>query len=170
MSQHFANTVKEWNEIAGLHIDSYSKLHPRYGVEVKEILAKYKIKPRKILEVAAFSAKDSRHLASEFPNCQFYTIDLSQKAANWAQRTNVELGFKNIHAVQANAFTLPFKDKSFDISFNADFYIYFQDEDVLKLFKEQKRVTRFILATFVQNKYNVYRLLRRYLTNLMKDP
>ena len=170
MKRNSTNTSKEWDRIAEKHIESYSNLYPRYGGKIEQILEKYEVKPRRILEVAAFSAKDSRYLASEFPDCEFYTVDFSQEAIDRAKKVNAEAGLKNFYTLRANAFTLPFKDRSFDISFHADFYIYFQNNDILRLFKEQKRVTRNLMVIFVHSKYNAYRLLFWYLAKVKKDP
>ena len=149
MKRNSTNTSEEWDRIAEKHMESYSNLYPRYGVQIKQILEKYEVKPRRILEVAAFSAKDSRFLASEFPDCEFYTVDFSQEAIDRARKVNAEVGLKNLYTLRANAFTLPFKDRSFDISFHADFYIYFQNNDILRLFKEQNRVTKDLMLIFV---------------------
>lgn len=170
MKHSLNKTSKEWDRIAERHIESYSSLYPRCGVKIKQIVQKYEVKPNRILEVAAHSAKDSRYLASEFQDCEFYTVDFSQEAVEWAKKVNTEVGLKNLHTLQANAFTLPFKDRAFDISFHADFYIYFQNNDILRLFNEQKRVTKDLMVIFVHNKYNARRLIFWFLAKIKKDP
>jgi ubiquinone/menaquinone biosynthesis C-methylase UbiE len=170
MKHNSVKTSKEWDRMAEQHIESFYNLYPRYGVKIKQILEKYEANPMRILEVAAFSAKDSRYLASEFPDCQFYTVDLSQKAIDRTRKVNAEVGLKNLYTLRANAFTLPLKDESFDVSFHADFYVYFQNSDILRLFKEQKRVTKNLIVIFVHHKYNAYRLLFWYWAKIKKEP
>ncbi len=75
-----------------------------------------------------------------------------------------------VYLAAADVTNLPFKDGSFDISFHADFYIYFQNNDILRLFKEQKRVTKDLMIIFVHSKYNGYRLPFWYQAKIKKDP
>ena len=169
--RNLINTSKQWDSIASRHIEAFFTLYPKFGAKIKEILEKYEIKPRRILEIAAFSAKDSRYLASAFPACEFYAIDFSQEATRRATKVNTELEVKNLHILRANAFNLPFKDSSFDISFHSGFYTYVRDNsDLSKLFEEQKRVTKNLIVISGYNKYTPYALLYWYLANIKRDP
>lgn len=168
--KHTAKTNREWDRLAENHIEGYSNTNPRYGIKMKQIMEEYQAKPRRVLEVAAHSGKDSRYLAGEFQDCEFHTVDFSEKALAWEKRANAEAGLKNIYPLQANAFNLPFKDKAFDVSFNADFYIYFRKNELLRLFQEQKRVTKELMVIFVHYKYNARRLTFWLLAKTKKDP
>jgi len=152
-------TVEDWNRLARRYLGSFLELCPRYGHQVERILEEWKTGPAQVLEVAAFSGKDSRYLASQFPDSRFYTADLSHEAVARARQANVSAGLSNLHAVRADAFRLPFADRSFDISFSADFYVYFGDGDIRRLLAEQKRVTKGRVVVFVHHRYNAYRLV-----------
>lgn len=170
MKRSVIRTHKEWDRIVEEHIDGYANTNPRYGIKMKQIMEKYEVKPRRVLEVAAHSAKDSRYLASEFQDGEFHTVDFSGKSVEWVKKANAKAGLKNIYPLQANAFNLPFKDRAFDISFNADFYIYFGQNDLSILLKEQKRVTKDLTVIFVHNKYSARRLIFWFLAKTKRDP
>lgn len=163
---------KKWNNITKRHIEDYFISHPKHGVKIKEILERYNLNPKRILEIGAFSAKDSRYLALEYPNCEVYAVDLSEKAVEESRRISMSMGVKNHYILQENAFNLSFKENYFDISFHSGFYILFWDnKDILKLFKEQKRITKNFVIIFVHNKYSfIHTLIFWYLANIKKDP
>jgi hypothetical protein len=163
-------TSRAWDKRVSQHMEPYAILSPRYGLQIRQIIRDYGVNPRSILEVAAFSAKDSRYLAEQFPHCQLYALDFSQGVVEWIKAANDRSGLKNIQVVRANAFQLPFENKSLDISFAADFYIYFQRGEILRIFNEQMRVTRGLVVVFAQNKYNLYRLLYWCKAKIGRDP
>lgn len=92
-----------------------------------------------ILDFGCGYGKHLKALSSHFRDKKMVGVDASssmlQKAENYLRGTGVELR-------KINGLTLPFKDKSFDITLTAHVLIHNPPDRVDKIIKEIKRVTR----------------------------
>ncbi len=60
----------------------------------------------------------------------------------------------NVKFEQADAFRLPFEDKEFDIAFSQGVLEHFSDEDIIKILKEQLRVSKTVFFSVPNRAYN----------------
>jgi ubiquinone/menaquinone biosynthesis C-methylase UbiE len=54
-----------------------------------------------------------------------------------------------------DAFNLSYSDKSFDLSFHNGLWVYYNEEEIDRLLKEQIRVTKHRVITIVHNDHNI---------------
>lgn len=152
----FDNSSVRWDKEVLNYLDEYHKSIPKHGIVIQNFINKSKNYPKKILEIGAFSCKDSRYLAIQNKSCKVYSVDISSEAVKSAKLISKKLNIKNHFVTRMDAFNLKFKDKEFDITFHSGFFIYFNNNsDINKLLAEQKRITRGHIIIFVHNKYSL---------------
>jgi ubiquinone/menaquinone biosynthesis C-methylase UbiE len=104
---------------------------------------------KKLLEIAAGSFRDTGALNKWGSEC--YGTDFSAKSVELAKRQFTDLAEK---ISQQNAFEFSFEDKAFDLSYSNGFWVLFDDNDILKLAKEQARITKYRIVATVHNAHN----------------
>jgi len=104
---------------------------------------------KKLLEIAAGSFRDAGALNKWGLEC--YGADFSTKSVELAKKQFPDWAEK---ISQQNAFEFSFEDKAFDLSYSNGFWGYFYDDDILKLVKEQARITRYRIIATVHNAHN----------------
>ena len=118
----------------------------RHAYYISAILKKNE---KKILELGAGSFRDVGTLNNWGIAC--YGIDYSIEAVSMAK----EKFPKFIDKISLDdCFNLKYKDKDFDLSYHNGLWGYFSDDDILKLVKEQARVTRSRIIATVHNAHN----------------
>jgi len=104
---------------------------------------------KRVLEIAAGSFRDIAAL-----NRWGRTgtgMDFSEEAVHRARKQFPEYASR-FH--QMSAFDMPFPDKSFDVTYHNGFWILFSDNELIKLAKEQARVTKRRMIVTVHNMHN----------------
>lgn len=134
----------EWGDLLTQNLSTYSRGRPKRGQFVHAHLEACAKSPRSILELGAFSGKDSLYLKQQYPRCRFVAADKDPNIALHLQ----QLG---LHACVADAFQLPFSDDSFDVTFQSGLLILFSNDDARRIIAEQVRVTRRIAFVFAHN-------------------
>lgn len=105
----------------------------------------------KVLELAAGSFRDTVTLNRFGIDC--YGSDYSEKSVFLAKKMFPELADKFFVCDSFNLADI--KDKSFDVSFHNGFWVLFEDNNLLiKLFNEQKRITTNKIIITVHNRHN----------------
>lgn len=131
---------------------------------VKMINSTINLNGARILEVGAGSGATSIYLASKGANV--FALDYSENAVELIKKNNKE-NF-DIKIILADAFSLPFKDNSFDLVFSQELIEHYKEPELLLL--EQKRVTKkggYVLVD-VPQRYNLYTLRKKILIKLNK--
>lgn len=102
-----------------------------------------------ILEIGAGSFRDMAELRRQGLACE--GMDFSSESVKRARRQFPE--FENfIH--EMSAFSMPFADKSFDISYHNGFWALFSDDQIVALTHEQARITSKRMISTVHNAHN----------------
>jgi len=136
------NSKKFWQESWKQHIEEYLTTTPRAGIFIQNYFRDIK----SVLEIAGGSCRDSRYLA-----CHGYEAtgsDFDEKTLNYLQRrfSNDKLKYS-----KQDAFHLSFKENSFDLIFHNGFFIYFDNEKIFQMLKEQERISKKYIVIFVHN-------------------
>lgn len=135
-----------WNELWSEHAEEYLAAPPRCGYW----LAAFFSKRCKILEIAGGTCRDSRYLSDI--GFRAIGLDINQFILDYCRKRFPD---SSLRLVRGNAFNLPFPDKSFDITFSNGFWICFDDDvELAALVREQARVTRRFMISFVHNQSN----------------
>ncbi len=116
---------------------------------VKYFLGDFCSGPRRILDLCCAGAYPSRYLAKSSHDF-FVGLDISPESLSFAKRKIREEGLSDRVSVElGDALNLPYKDKSFDVTFCIGFLEYLQGPQIKQFFDEVKRVTRnqFIVTT-----------------------
>lgn len=139
----------KWEELFRLNIKRYSQSRPKRGEFIYKYLKENKLTStiESCLEEGAFSAKDSYFLKKKLPKIDFHISDLDPEIV----KINFE---KNMKSHVADAFSLPFDDKQFDITFHSGLIILFSNKEAEKIITEQIRITKKIAFIFAHNKTN----------------
>jgi len=146
-----------WAKLWSYHLESYLAAPPRCGYWMASFLQN--CYHYTILEIAAGSCRDSRYLSS----LGYRVVALDFDGKTLCYLVQHFRGSPLFYCV-GDAFALPFSEKSFDVSFSNGFWVCFDDDGLLhSLLREQARVTRKYLITFVHNKEN------SSLVNLFRD-
>ena len=139
-------TKEQWNQKWGDIFDHYQQ-DLRHAYYIRAILNHNE---KKIIELAAGSFRDTAALNAMNINC--YGADYSLKAVSLAEKQFPSIAEK---LSEQDAFNLSFPDKSFDLSFHNGFWVLFSDDnDILKLIKEQARITKHRIVATVHNAHN----------------
>lgn len=104
---------------------------------------------KKILEIGAGSFRDMAELRNRGLNCE--GMDFSVESVARA-RERFPMYAQSIHHMSAFNFTFP--DKSFDVSYHNGFWVLFDDQSIMKLIREQVRVTKSKIIVTVHNAHN----------------
>jgi len=141
-----ANREKFWEESWMKHLEEYLNAIPRAGI----FLENYFENVSSILEIAGGSCRDSRYLANN--GYKAIGSDFDEKTLQYLE----EKRFPNdkLKYSKEDAFHLTFKEKTFDLIFHNGFFIYFHNNDIYEMLKEQERVAKKYIIIFVQNKEN----------------
>ena len=95
------------------------------------------LKPKKVLEVGC--GPGTRSVFLSYLGIDVVAVDNDQGIVDSVAEYNKKLKGK-VDIQKADAFNLPFKDREFDIVFNAGFLEHFNDKDKIALVKEFTRV------------------------------
>lgn len=117
---------------------------------------------KKILEIGAGSFRDMQQLNEWGVDCS--GTDFSNTAVNLAKELYPDIQDK---IIESNAFDMPFSDNEFDLSYHNGFWVCFDDDDILKLMKEQVRVTKNTIIAAVHNGHNEQ--FKSYFDKLKKE-
>lgn len=140
----------DWNLIWNKHLERYVYFEPRRAKMLRKLIKKLGIEVKTIIELGCGSLRDGGFLSRDF---EVLGLDFNRKVL--VETKNI---YPKCHRVAASAMALPFRDKSFDVSFSSGLLIYFNNEDALKIIKEQVRVTRKLALFFVHNKTNIWEI------------
>ncbi|MBD3295925.1 MAG: methyltransferase domain-containing protein [Candidatus Omnitrophica bacterium] len=105
----------------------------------------------KVLEVGCGSGTMSVFLSHL--GFKAIAIDRDEEVLERARRASKDLNGE-VDFIRADAFKLPFADKEFDIAFSQGVLEHFDDEDIVKLLKEQCRVAGCVFLSVPNNFYN----------------
>ncbi|MEM2097710.1 MAG: class I SAM-dependent methyltransferase [Methanothrix sp.] len=155
------SSIGFWEDAWKKHIETYLKAPPRTGYFIASL---FPDRSQKILEIASGSSRDSLYLSSLGYNVT--AVDFDLKTMYYLRK---RLGL-SLSMLCADAFHLPFKRKSFDISFSNGFWILFRrDEEIHHLIREQSVVTKKYLISLVHNSENK-QLVKLFEDKAKKDP
>lgn len=98
-----------------------------------------KVKPREILEVGCGSGTFSIFLSHL--GCSVTAVDKDEQVIRRAKEASKNMNGNIVFKI-SDAFELPFKDKSFDVSFSQGLIEHFSDSDIVRLLKEQTRISK----------------------------
>ena len=141
------NTKEFWSKSWKQHLEKYLNTTPRAGIFIKNYFRDIK----SILEIAGGSCRDSRYLA--YNGYEVTGSDFDENTLNYLQKErflNDKLKYS-----KEDAFSLSFKENSFDLIFHNGFFVLFNDEDISQMLKEQERVSRKYIVIFVHNIENI---------------
>jgi hypothetical protein len=135
-----------WSGAWARHIEEYLSAPPRCGYW----LVSHFSKQLSFLEIAGGSCRDSHYLSLQGINA--IGSDFDDKTLDYLKKR-----FPNSpHPIQKeNAFQLSFANKSIDLSFSNGFWIYFNDDNITFLIREQERITKKFIVSLVHNMENV---------------
>jgi len=136
-------TQKFWEKSWVIHIEEYLNTTPRAGIFIQNYFKNVK----SILEIAGGSCRDSRYLA----NYGFDATgsDFDENTLEYLQTER----FPNdkLKYSKEDAFSLTFNDNSFDLVFHNGFFIYFDNQKIINMLKEQARVSKKFIVVFIHN-------------------
>ena len=131
----------EWVEI----FDRYQN-DPRFAHYLYAFLEEDE---KRILEIGAGSFRDMEKLNKWGLEC--FGIDFSDKSVEKAKEKFPE--YRNL-IIKADAFSLPFSDNYFDVSYHNGFWSCFSDDEIDLLVCEQSRITKKRMMVSVHNAHN----------------
>lgn len=108
---------------------------------------------KKILEAGSGSGKATIVLDTSFKKT---LLDISPEALKFAKYVASKFNNRNINYVEGNVFSMPFLDKSFDLTWNIGVIEHYRLNDIQQIIKEMIRVTSAsgIVAVGLPNKYS----------------
>jgi SAM-dependent methyltransferase len=107
-------------------------------------------RPRRILEIGTGTGIQSIFLSHFIKNV--VALDSSKEVVT-NTGINVNYSKAKVELVLTDAFSMPFKDKSFDICYSQGFLEHFTDEEIVRLLKEQLRVAKCLLHSVPSDHY-----------------
>jgi len=152
---------RSWDDVWKKHLGSYMKAPPRTGIAILT----YCKSVHYCLEIATGSGRDAYFLCGK--GLKVTAIDYAEKTIELLKTLwpGGEIDFQ-----AQNAFNMSFRDKSFDLSFHNGFYVLFKnDDDIIKLIREQFRVTKKYMIFLVHNVLNE-KLVKRFKRKAPFDP
>lgn len=136
-----------WDEVWKKHLRSYLDSPPRAGIFIASYFKKLGIKT--ILEIGGGSCRDSIYLANK--GYSVVCSDFNRRLIDYLRK---RFSRPNLRYLQENAFKLSFHDNSFDLVFHNGLFIYYNNKDIVKMLKEQERVSKKYIVIFVHNAAN----------------
>ena len=110
------------------------------------------LNPKKTLEVGC--GPGTRSIFLSHLGVHAVAIDIDDGIVSQVEQYNKK--FKgHVRVDKLDAFNLPYKDKEFDIVFNAGFLEHFEDNDKVKLVKEFTRVAKFYIFMVPNKNYRL---------------
>ena len=150
-----------WSDAWKRHIDRYLAAPPRAGYWIRSHFPD----ATSVLEIAGGSCRDSYHLAT----CGVRAVGSDfepQTVAYVAER----LKHDRFTVAREDGFAMSWPDRNFDLSFSNGFWVCFRENaDVLRLLREQARVTKRYVVALVHNGENA-RLRRVFARRAEEDP
>ena len=107
-------------------------------------------RPRRILEAGAGTGIQSIFLSHFVRNVM--AVD-SDKRVIKNTEINIKHSKAEVELILADAFSMPFRDRAFDVCYSQGFFEHFTDEEIVRLFKEQLRVSRFLMHSVPSDHY-----------------
>ena len=141
---------ENWDMIWSQHLDRYVYSEPKRAKMIQKTMEKLAVDAKTFLELGCGSLRDGGFLSRNF---EVIGSDFNKKVL--VQTKNV---YPKCRRVVASAFSLPFADKSVDVSFSSGLLILFNNRDALRIIKEQVRITRKLAVIFVHNKTNLWEI------------
>lgn len=141
---------ESWGTLLNKNIGNYSLGRPKRGMFIHNYIINLQIDNtiNSCLEEGAFSAKDTLYLKEHFPAWRFITTDIEPEVVSYSKSQGLE-------STLADAFKLPFTNESIDVTFHSGLIILFNNDDTLKIIKEQMRITSKIAFIFAHNRSNL---------------
>ena len=154
------DTQEFWESAWTRHIEQYLAAPPRTGYWLRRRL---RLDEGNVLEIAGGSCRDSRYLALQGINAT--GSDFERRTLDY-----LEGRFKDspLKLRQADGFSLPFRDGEFLTTFHNGFWVLFPDADIVKLAREQARITRRYMVVLVHNRMNS-RLVETFAAKALTD-
>lgn len=139
-------TSEYWSDAWVRHIEEYLAAPPRCGIWLNYYFSEESLS---FLECAGGSCRDSRYL---FVNGrQSKGTDFDEKTLDYVAQKFLKLNFP---LQKEDAFSLSLKADAIDVVFHNGFWIYFDDFKIVKLLKEQARVSNKFAVALVHNTKN----------------
>jgi len=146
MNQEF-QSQDYWSQAWQRHIKNYLTSPPRTGYWVKTF---FPDKNWRFLEIGGGSCRDSLYLANQ--GFKVIGTDFEESPLEYLRSHFPDAP---IQLQCEDAFALSFSDKSLDVSFHNGLWVCFEDDqNLIKLFKEQVRVTKKYVVIIVHNAQN----------------
>ena len=148
----------DWSNLYSENRETYARARPKRGQLIAEFLQQQNLDvdgEHCFLEEGAFSAKDSLFLATLYRNSSFNVMDFNEDVLK-------DKAGDKLSCVCADAFNLPFKPRSFDVSFHSGLIILFNNLQVEKIVTEQLVVTRQYAFIFGHNVWNLVDIITSY--------
>jgi len=150
-----------WSEIWSKYFAAYYQAVPRAGIWISN---RFQLRGEKILEIGAGSCRDTIFLLQK----GFFAIatDACEEVIYRVQKLYPQ--YQPMLRCE-DAFSLYFEPKSFYLSFSNGLFVLFDDNDIVRLLREQARVTQKYVVALVHNKLNV-RLVKNFRDKAIYDP
>lgn len=139
-------TQEEWDK-------KWSEIFNHYQQDLRHayyIRALMNDNEERLLEIGAGSFRDMATLNRWNISC--VGVDYSMESVQLAKRQFPEIADK-IH--QMDAFNFSFADREFDLTYHNGVWVLFSDDDIVKLAKEQARITKYRMIATVHNAHNL---------------
>jgi len=140
----------DWSLIWDKYLNRYIQSEPKRAKNVEKLVEALGAEVKTIIELGCGSLRDGGYLSKNF---EVFGLDINKKVL-----VKTKGIYPKCHRIVASAISLPFKDKSVDVSFHSGLLIYFNNKDVLKIVREQVRITRKLALFFVHNKTNLWEI------------
>lgn len=129
---------------------------------LRNLLAVTDLKGKYVLEVGAGTGRDSLRLVSF--GALVFQVDYAESSLAIIRTISKEEGI-SVHAIQGDAFALPFGDLSFDVVFHQGLLEHFREDEAQKLLRENIRVLKSggLLLVDVPQRYHIYTILKHIL-------
>lgn len=152
--------IDNWSPIWHAHLRHYWSTPPRLGYWIATHFRGH----YRSLELGAGSCRDSYYLSSR--GWLSTAIDAN---ADVVQAVAARFHNLSFSVMQADAFTLPFAPRSFDVTFSNGFWGLFSDKEIYCLISEQLRVTSKVMLAVLHNAENE-RLRCQFAEKAKSDP
>ncbi len=155
------STKSQWNTFWSQKQDVH-EVYSNSDRVLRNLIKVTDLRGKRVLEVGAGTGRDSFHLVSL--GAEVYQLDYSENAIriiiSIAREENLP-----VHPLCGDAFTLPFRDETFDVVFHQGLLEHFQKPDAINLLKENVRVLKRggILLVDVPQRWHIYTVIKHIL-------